>query len=84
MSVFIVAPTLARGREVAREMGIRGAHVFAASSPRSFQGTLFREGDRLIVVGIMKGASGKSFPITDVLRRNLAKSRHVVEPEYVP
>lgn len=84
MTASIIAPTLARGREVAREMGIRGARVFSANSPRTFEGFRWNEGDRLIIVGIAKGASGKSFPITDTLRRNLAKSRHVVEPEYVP
>lgn len=84
MTVSIIAPTLARGREVARELGLRGAWVFSANAPRTFEGFRWEEGDRLIIVGIAKGASGKSFPIMDFLRRNLALSRHVVEPEYVP
>lgn len=84
MSVFIIAPTQDRGRRVAQDMGLQPTLIFSVSSPASLEGMLFREGDRVIVVGIAKNASGLSFPITDVLRRSLAKSRHVVEPEYVP
>lgn len=83
----VIAPTLERAREVAIEQGLQTGepvNVISALSPRSLEGMLFREDDRVIVVGIAKGASGKSFPIVDVLRRSLAKSRHVVEPEYVP
>lgn len=83
----VIAPTVDRAHEVAIEQGLQPGetvHVFVANSPRSFEGFRWDEGDRLIIVGIAKGASGKSFPILDVLRRNLAKSRHVVEPEYVP
>lgn len=84
MSVFIIAPTQERGRRVAQDLGLQPTLIFSASSPASLEGMLFREGDRVIVVGIAKGASGLSFPITDVLRRSLVRSRHVVEPEYVP
>lgn len=84
MSVFIIAPTRARGQRVAQDLGLQPTLIFSVNSPASLEGMLFREGDRVIIAGIAKNASGLSFPIMDVLRRSMVMSHHVVEPEYVP